>query len=119
MATLEAKSLDRPDETRPFAGHGKMDVVQLSEGVVGKGVFEPGLRWSQDVKPIAKTDSCQAHHLGYVLAGRMRVRMNDGTEAEVGPGDVFKVDPGHDAWVVGNEACVMLEFAGAAHYAKQ
>jgi hypothetical protein len=119
MATLESKSFDKPDETRPFTGHGKMDLVQLSDGAVGKGVFEPGWRWSQDVKPIAKTDSCQARHLGYVLSGRMRVRMNDGTEAEVGPGDVFKVEPGHDAWVVGDEPCVMVDFAGAANYAKQ
>lgn len=118
MATLESKTFDRPDETRPFAGHGKMDVVKLADGSVGKGVFEPGWRWSQDVKPIAKTESCQAHHLGYVLSGRMRVRMDDGTEVEVGPGDVVKIDPGHDAWVVGNEACVMVDFAGAAHYAK-
>ena len=119
MATLEAKSFDRPDETRPFAAHGKMDVLKLAAGVVGKGVFEPGWRWSQDVKPIAKTESCQVHHLGYVLSGRMRVRMNDGSEAEVGPGDVMEVDPGHDAWVVGEEPCVLLEFGGAAHYARQ
>ncbi|MBM2810717.1 MAG: cupin protein [Chloroflexi bacterium] len=118
MATLEAKNFDKPDEVRPFVAHGKMDVVKLSDGFVGKAVFEPGWRWSQDVKPIAKTDSCQAHHLGYVLSGRMRVRMDDGAEAEVGPGDVVKVDPGHDAWIIGDEPCVMLEFAGAAHYAK-
>ncbi len=118
MADLESKSFDRPDETREFAGHGKIQLVQLSDGTVGKGVFEPGWRWSQDVKPIAKTESCQARHLGYVLSGRMRVRMDDGSEAEVGPGDVVHVEPGHDAWVVGNEPCVMVDFAGAAHYAK-
>jgi hypothetical protein len=118
MAAAESKNFDRPDETRPFAGHGKMDIVQLAAGSIGKGVFEPGWRWSQDVKPIAKTDSCQAAHLGYVLSGRMRVRMNDGAEAEVGPGDVFNIEPGHDAWVVGDEPCVMVDFAGATHYAK-
>src|SRR5438552_852124 len=118
MATLDAKNFDRPDETRPFAGHGKMEIVKVGDGTIGRGVFEPGWRWSDDVKPIAKTESCQVHHLGYVLSGRMRVRMNDGTEAEVGPGSVFEIDPGHDAWVVGDESCVMLEFGGAAHYAK-
>jgi len=118
MATVEAKNFDRPDESRPFAGHGKMDLVQLGPGSIGKGVFEPGWRWSQDVKPIAKTDSCQASHLGYVLSGRMRIKMNDGTEAEVGPGDAFNIEPGHDAWVVGDESCVMVDFAGAANYAK-
>jgi hypothetical protein len=118
MATLEAKNFDRPDESRPFAGHGKMDVVQLGAGAIGKGVFEPGWRWSQDVKPIAKTESCQATHLGYVLSGRMQIQMNDGTEVEVGPGDVFNIAPGHDAWVVGDEPCVMVDFAGATSYAK-
>ncbi|MBI4212829.1 MAG: cupin domain-containing protein [Chloroflexi bacterium] len=119
MATAEAKNFERSDETRPFVGHGKMDIVQLTDGTVGKGVFEPGWRWSQDVKPLAKTDSCQARHLGYVLSGRMRVRMDDGSEVEVGPGDVVKIDPGHDAWTVGDEVCVMVDFAGAAHYAQK
>lgn len=119
MGTLQAKSFARPDETRPFVGHGKMDLVQLNAGSVGKAIFEPGWRWSQDVKPIAKTESCQAHHLGYVLSGRLHIRMEDGSEIDVGPGDVLEVDPGHDAWVVGNEPCVMLEFAGAATYAKR
>jgi hypothetical protein len=118
MASLESKSFSKPDETRPFVGHGKMEVVKLGSGVVGKGTFEPGWRWSQDVKPIAGTDSCQMPHQGYVLSGRMRVRMDDGTESEVGPGDVVLVAPGHDAWTVGNEPCVMLDFAGAEHYAR-
>jgi hypothetical protein len=118
MATLEAKNFAQPDETRPFAGHGQVEVVKLGDGFVGKGVFEPGWRWSQDVKPIAKTESCQARHLGYVLSGRMVIRMDDGTEVEVGPGDAFKVDPGHDAWVVGDEACVAMEFAAAENFAK-
>src|SRR5438067_9609103 len=103
MAEMHAANFDKPDETRQFAGHGKVDIVKLGGGVVGKGVFEPGWRWSQDVKPIAKTESCQVHHLGYVISGRMRIRMDDGTETEVGSGDVMDIEPGHDAWVVGNE----------------
>ena len=72
-----------------------------------------------DVKPIAKTDSCQATHMGYVISGRMKVVMNDGTEAEAGPGDVVHIAPGHDAWIVGNEACVMVDFGSSvSQYAK-
>jgi mannose-6-phosphate isomerase-like protein (cupin superfamily) len=113
------KSLDTPDETRPFAGHGSMDVVQVGETTVGRGTFEPGWRWSQDVKPIAGTDSCQAHHTLYVLSGRMHVVMDDGTEMDVGPGDVAVIAPGHDAWTVGDEACVSIDTTGVARYAKR
>jgi hypothetical protein len=119
MATLEARNFTTPDETRTFAGHGKMDLVKLKGGMIGQAVFEPGWRWSQDVKPIVKTESCQVHHLGYVVSGRMHVVMVDGSEGEVRPGDVFDVEPGHDAWVVGDEPCVVLEFGNAAIYAKQ
>jgi quercetin dioxygenase-like cupin family protein len=117
--TLEAKSLDSPDETRPFAAKGKADIVKVGDVTVGRGVFEPGWRWSEHVKPIAGTDSCQAPHAGYVLSGRMHVRMDDGTEAEVGPGDAFVISPGHDAWTVGDEACVALDFSGMESYAKR
>jgi hypothetical protein len=117
MSVLEHKSLERPDEVRPFKGHGHMDVVNLESGVVGRGVFEPGWHWADDVGPIAGTASCQAPHLGYVMSGRMRVRMDGGEEMEIGPGEAVDIPPGHDAWVVGDEACVMVDFAGAAHYA--
>jgi quercetin dioxygenase-like cupin family protein len=117
MATLQTKSLDRPDETRPLAGKGKVDIVKLGELTVGRAVFEPGWRWSEHVKPLAGTDSCQVHHNGYILSGRMRVRMDDGTEAEAGPGDVFVVPPGHDAWTVGDEPIVALDFSGMDTYA--
>src|SRR6476659_9648587 len=88
MAQIEVKSFDSPDETRPFEGKGKADVLNIGGKVVGKAVFEPGWKWSENVKPIAGTDSCQVSHLGYVLSGRMRVYMDDGSEFEVGPGDV-------------------------------
>jgi mannose-6-phosphate isomerase-like protein (cupin superfamily) len=112
------KSLDSPDETRPFAGHGSMAVVQVGDTTVGRGTFEAGWRWSQDVKPLAGTDSCQAHHTLYILSGRMHVVMNDGTEMDLGPGDAAVIAPGHDAWTVGDEACVAIDTTGVARYAK-
>jgi mannose-6-phosphate isomerase-like protein (cupin superfamily) len=113
------KSLDSPDETRPFAGHGAIAVVQLGETTIGRGTYEPGWRWSQDVKPIAGTDSCQAHHTLYILSGRMHIVMNDGSEFDLGPGDAAVIAPGHDAWTVGDEACVALDTTGVARYAKR
>ena len=73
MAELEAKSLDSPDEVREFVSNGRAEIVNLSSGAVGKGTFEPGWRWSEHVKPISGTDSCQVQHVGYVLSGRMKV----------------------------------------------
>jgi hypothetical protein len=117
MADLEVKNFDSPDETRPFEGNGQVEIVTIEGRAIGRGTFEPGWRWSQNVKPIAGTDSCQTHHLGYVLSGRMKVFMDGGQEAEAGPGDVFMIHPGHDAEVQGDETCVTLEFGDAAHYA--
>jgi uncharacterized cupin superfamily protein len=118
MADLEVKNFDSPDETRPFQGNGQVEIVMVEGRAIGRGTFEPGWRWSNNVKPIAGTDSCQTHHLGYVLSGRMRVFMDGGAEAEVGPGDVMAIPPGHDAEVLGDESCVTLEFGDAAHYAQ-
>jgi hypothetical protein len=120
MPGLEAKNFSSPDEQRAFAGKGQMDIVNVAGMSVGRGTFEPGWRWSVNVKPIAGTDSCQALHIGYVISGRMRVLTNDGTEAEAGPGDVVHIEPGHDAWIVGDEDCVFLDFgASVAQYAKK
>jgi len=111
------QNFDAPDETRTFE-KGKAQLVK-SEGVtIGRFIFEPGWKWSQHVKPIAKTDSCQATHAGYVVSGRLAVRLNDGSQHEFGPGDAHIVPPGHDAWVVGPEKVVLLDFQGAADYAK-
>jgi hypothetical protein len=118
-ATVEVKNFDSPDETRPFEGKGRAEVLNIAGHTVGRATFEPGWRWSDNVKPIAGTDSCQVSHLGYVLAGRMRVFMDDGTEGEVGPGDVCAIPPGHDAEVVGDENCVMLDFGEFGEYAKR
>ena len=117
MATLEAKNLGSPDETRQIP-KGKIELVQLGGVTVARAVFEPGWKWSECVKPIAKTESCQAGHTTYVLSGRMHVQMDDGTTRVIGPGDVAVIPPGHDAWIVGNEPCVALDFSGMAEYAK-
>jgi quercetin dioxygenase-like cupin family protein len=119
MAGLVRKSLEAPEETRAFKdGMGRLDLVNMEAGGVGRAVFEPGWRWSEHVKPIVGTDSCQAAHTGYVISGRMRVVMDDGQEADFGPGDFMIAPPGHDAWVLGDERCVVLDWQGFADYAK-
>jgi len=116
---LEVRSFDSPDETRPFVDKGQAEVLNIGGQVVGHGVFEPGWQWSQHVKPLAGTESCQVSHLGYCVSGRMKVRMDDGSEGEVGPGNVVAIPPGHDAWVEGDEACVLVDFGEFGDYAKQ
>ena len=116
---LEGKSLDSPEETREFkGGTGKVDIVTVGGVSVGRAVFQPGWRWSEHVKPLAGTESCQAAHTGYVLGGRMVVRMDSGEECEVGPGEAFYMPAGHDAWIVGDEPCTMLDFTGMTRYAQ-
>ncbi|HEV2362132.1 MAG TPA: cupin domain-containing protein [Acidimicrobiales bacterium] len=105
----EAKNFDTPDDKRNFE-HGQLQLVELPGVTFGRAIFGPGWRWSTDVKPMAGTDSCQIPHSGVVVAGRFRVRMDDGTELELGPGDAHVVSPGHDAWVVGEDECVILDF---------
>jgi hypothetical protein len=117
MTGIEVKTFDKPDETRPFEGNGWADVVMVAGKAVACGHFEPGWRWSRNVKPIVGTDSCQFSHLGYCLEGRMRVIMDDGTEQELTPGEVVAIPPGHDAEVVGDETCVFLDFGEIADYA--
>ena len=113
------RNFDSPDETRPFEGKGKADVVNLGDRAIGRAVFEPGWKWSNNVKPIAQTDSCQAHHVGYCISGAMTVHMEDGTTLEVSAGDVFEIPPGHDAEVTGDEPCVQVDFGGFGTYAKR
>jgi quercetin dioxygenase-like cupin family protein len=117
--SLEKKSIDKPDEIRPFRdGKGKMSVFMLGNQIMGRGEFEPGWRWSEHVKPIAGTDSCQAAHTGIILEGSMVVKMDSGDEMEYGPGDAFYMPPGHDAWIVGDKRCVLIDVTGVAKYAK-
>jgi uncharacterized protein YjlB len=97
---------------------GKVEVLNLAGTQVMRATFEPGWKWSECVKPIAGTDSCQVAHLIYTVSGKMIVRMDDGSEIEVKTGDVTSIPPGHDAWIVGNESYVGVDFQGAGAYAK-
>jgi quercetin dioxygenase-like cupin family protein len=115
---LQNKTFASPDEDRKFADKGHMEVLQFEDTAVGRGVFEPGWRWSQHVKPIVGTESCQAAHTLYVVQGRMRIVMDDGTQHDIEAGDVVRIPPGHDAFVLGNETCVLLDFSGAERYAR-
>jgi quercetin dioxygenase-like cupin family protein len=119
MASLQAKRFESPDEVRPFKdATGKVELVELAGNMVGHGTFEPGWRWSDHVKPLSGTESCEVEHIGYVLRGQMKVVMAGGDELVVEPGDVFHMPAGHDAWTVGDEACVVLDFGGLRGYAK-
>jgi class 3 adenylate cyclase len=115
---LQRRRFSEPSDVRTFS-HGRVDVVELDDNVVGQMSYEPGWRWSNDVKPIAGTDSCQFHHLGFTLSGRGHIEMPDGTSMEIGPGDVFEIPPGHDAWVVGDEPWVSVDFEAMRTYAKK
>src|SRR5947209_1796606 len=119
-AKLIRKSISQPDEVRSFEGDsGDVKLVNLGDAAAGLGTFQPGWRWSTHVKPIAKTDTCQAAHVGYVISGRMRVEMTEGDAQEFGPGDFMNCPPGHDAWIVGDEPCVIVDWQGFADYAKR
>ena len=110
----EVKSIDTPDERRTFE-HGQLDVVNLTGATIARAVFQPGWRWSTDIKPLVGTESCQASHTGYVISGQARIRMDDRREYDYGTGDAYVVAPGHDAWVVGHEPCITLDFAATGH----
>ncbi len=119
MSSIEKKSMSSPDETRSF-DKGNVDLVTIGGVTFSRLTFEPGWKWSECVKPIAKTHSCQVHHVGYVIAGRMRVRMDSGEEKEYGPDDTYVIPPGHDAWIVGDETYVGVDVSGdMMHYAKR
>jgi hypothetical protein len=111
--TLEAKNIGAPEDKRSFE-HGELCMVRVGGSTIGRAVFNPGWSWSTDVRPLVGTSSCELAHTAFVISGRLRVRMNDGTEAEVGPGDAHYISPGHDAWVVGEEPLVMVDFTGPA-----
>ena len=120
MSHMIRKNLSSPEETRLFEDcKGKLELVNLEAGGVGRATFEPGWQWSRHVKPIAGTDSCQAAHTGYFISGRMKVVMDDGEEAEFGPGDFSVIPPGHDAWIVGDQPCVVIDWQGFTDYAKR
>jgi hypothetical protein len=105
---LTVKNLETPDRKRTFE-HGEISFVDLGDAVLARAVFRPGWRWSTDVAPSSGTSSCVATHLAYVVSGRLHVRMDDGREIDLRPGDAHLVGPGHDAWVVGDEPCVTID----------
>ena len=118
MADLQSRNFSTADDVRTF-DKGRMEVMELGGATVGRATFSPGWKWSECVKPVAGTDSCEVDHLGYVVSGRMHVVMDDGTEGDAGPGDLVEIAPGHDAWITGDEPCVFLDFRGAMNYAKR
>ena len=119
MAALEVNDFSSPDEVRRPDPTVTVEVVKLAGGEVGRYTFQPGWRWSEHVKPVVGGDSCQTDHVGYVVSGTLGVQTDDGTTGEAGPGCVYRIPPGHDGWVVGDEPAVVVEFQGAATYAKK
>ena len=109
---MSVRRFDAPDETREFE-NGSFELLSIGGMTIGRARYEPGWRWSESVKPIAKTDSCQVHHVGYLLSGRLHVATEDGGDAEIGPGEAYEIRPGHDGWVVGDEAVITIEFSPA------
>jgi hypothetical protein len=117
MKATELMSFGKPDEIREFP-NGRLELIKIGGSVIGRGIFYPGWKWSTSVQPIAKTKSCEAAHFQYHVAGILQVRMDDGTELTCKPGDVSLLPSGHDAWVVGNEPAIVVDFQGMADYAK-
>jgi mannose-6-phosphate isomerase-like protein (cupin superfamily) len=113
MAGISSKSFESPDESRA-PDKTRVAVVDLGSVKAARMTLEPGWRWSECIKPIAGTDSCQVHHVGTVASGRLHVEHEDGTAVELGPGDAYVIEPGHDAWVIGNEPVVAYEFESNA-----
>jgi uncharacterized cupin superfamily protein len=111
------KNFNKPEETRNM-DKGKVDILNVGDAQVMRATFQPGWKWSECVKPIAGTESCEVAHLVYTIAGQMEVKMDDGTKIELRPGDMTSIPPGHDAWIVGNETYVGLDFQGGGNYAK-
>jgi hypothetical protein len=117
MNKSEHASFELPDEAREFP-HGRADILNIGGSEIGRLVFEPGWRWSKDVKPLAGTEWCEAPHFQYHISGIIHIKMADGTEFDAKPGDVTALPKNHDAWVVGNEAAVVVDWWGASTYAK-
>jgi hypothetical protein len=114
---MEHKHFQFPDETREFP-HGRAEILNVGGGQVGRLIFEPGWRWSVDVKPVAGTEWCEAPHFQYHVSGQIAIQMEDGTQFIAGPGDVTALPSGHDAWVVGDEPAVTVDWFGAGTYAR-
>jgi hypothetical protein len=114
----ERKGFSKADEVRNFP-KGKVELVTIGGATIGRATLEPGWRWSTSVQPLANTKSCEAPHFQYHVAGTLKILMDDGTEVLCGPGDVSLLPSGHDAWVVGDEPVVVVDFQGMIDYAKK
>ena len=117
MATVEINDFSKPDEVRS-PDRTTVELVKIAGGEVGRYTFQPGWRWSECIKPVVGGDSCQVNHVGFVVSGTLGVSADDGSGGEATPGCVYRIGPGHDGWVVGDEPVVVVEFQGAATYAK-
>jgi quercetin dioxygenase-like cupin family protein len=117
VTKLEARSHDSPDETRT-PDKTRIEVVRLEGFTIGRLNFEPGWRWSECIKPVVGTESCQVSHVGYAVSGRMTIRLNDGSEQVIDAGQSYTIPPGHDAWVEGSEPFVGIEVMSAEQFAK-
>jgi ethanolamine utilization protein EutQ (cupin superfamily) len=114
---IQSRNLDsNPDETRKFT-NGKVELANLGDVSIGRITLQPGWKWSNDIKHVVNTNSCELPHTQYVIAGRLQVRMDDGTEQQFGPGEAMYIPPGHDAWVLGNEQFIAVDFTGMKEYA--
>ncbi len=115
MPGVEVRGFDSPDDTRT-GEKSIIEIVKLAGTEIGRYTLQPGWRWSEVMKPIVKTDSCQVEHLGYVVSGTLHVEHEDGTVADLTPGSVYRISPVHYGSAAGNEPVVLVEFQGAAHY---
>lgn len=113
---VELKSFGAPDEVREFP-KGRLELIKVAGATIGRAIFEPGWRWETSVQPLVKTKSCEAPHFQYHVAGILRIKMDDGTEFDCKPGDVSSLPAGHDAWVIGDEPVIVVDFQGMLDYA--
>ena len=117
ISKAELKSFAKPDEVREFP-KGRVELVNIGGATVGRATFQPGWKWSTSVQPLSKTKSCEAPHFQYHVSGRLMVKMDDGSLMECKPGDISLLPMGHDAWVIGDEPAVVVDFQGMLDYAK-
>ena len=118
MVTMELKNFSSADETRELPKT-KIEVLNFANTTIMRAVFQPGWKWSECVKPTVGTKSCEVPHINYIISGRILIAMDDGVQKEMGPGDVAIIPPGHDAWVIGNEPCVAIDFSAGKVYGKK
>lgn len=118
MNKIQVKNIQKADEVRDLPKT-KIEVINIGETTIMRATFQSGWKWSECVKPTVGTSSCEVPHINYILSGQIKIVMDDGTEKDLKPGDVAVIEPGHDAWVIGDEPCVALDFSGGKAYGKK